>query len=198
MKILIVNDNGEGVFTFDTVSAKGEVMQAVHSGKTDIANALLDATAFIKSDHSVIASIRADISAVIGRIEHELGAHPAFSWAETKLGHAAEHLEAYVAGLWTEPHWPEGVALNERGMIVPAAEGSITNQRPAGKGVEPVAHPIPSAALPQCCADCVANPDGSYTCKGSPCSGMPTPAPQNSTRPPGPPEPPEPPPLMVG
>jgi hypothetical protein len=57
----------------------------------------------------------------VARIETELGAHPAFTWAQTKLGNAVAHLEAYVAGTWTEPDHRRGqvAGTTSRGMIVP-------------------------------------------------------------------------------
>ena len=66
----------------------------------------------------MIGSIRADISACIGRIEHELGAHPAFTNAQTKLSNAAAHLESYAKGLWKEPVRALQPVTDERGVAV--------------------------------------------------------------------------------
>lgn len=116
MKVQVTTDDGRVVFDSHDASA---LFSADLKG--EIANALHDATASLAQDHHVIASIKADISQVIGRIEHELGAHPAFTWAQTKLGNAAAHLEAYVAGKWEEPKQslvPAGTAYDVRGVLV--------------------------------------------------------------------------------
>lgn len=131
MKLQIMTDDGQPVFTFR--SGEGQMLSVGPDTSRDIANALHDAQAWLSQDLAVIGSVRADISACIGRIEYELGSHPAFTWAQTKLENAAAHLEAYAKGDWKEPTWPWGVALDGRGMIVAAADGVITNPRPAGK-----------------------------------------------------------------
>lgn len=136
MKIQVLDEDGTMAFSYDTV--KGSLcLSPGLAEKPAVVAALTEATSFLGSDHHVIASIKADISSVIGRIEFELGAHPAFTWAQTKLGNAVAHLDAYAKGTWTEPTWPAGVAHDERGMIVPSASGVIANPRPAGADVEP-------------------------------------------------------------
>jgi hypothetical protein len=79
---------------------------------------LLDAQAWLAHDKSVIASIKADIEACARRIEFELGAHPAFTWAQTKLGNAAAHLDHFAQGKWEEPLVPAGTAFDVRGVLV--------------------------------------------------------------------------------
>lgn len=115
MKIQVLTDDGHVVFDFDGQSSSFLVSTDL---KGEIANALHDASASLAQDHHVISSINSDISAVIGRIEHELGAHPAFTWAQTKLANAAAHLEAYVRGVWTEPVFPAGFVTDQRGAPV--------------------------------------------------------------------------------
>ncbi len=120
MKIQVLNDDGSVAFGYDAAMATEQTFPAT-ADKAAIANALHDASQFLSQDKHVIASIKADISAAIGRIEHELGAHPAFTWAQTKLGNAAAHLEAYVEGIWTEPlSAPAGVVTDQRGVIIAA------------------------------------------------------------------------------
>jgi hypothetical protein len=128
MKIQVTNDDGTEAFSYDTAKSSLCLSPGLAERPAVVA-ALTEATSFLGSDQHVITSISADIRAAVARIETELGAHPAFTWVQTKLGNAISHLEAYAKGLRTEPEWPEGVALNERGMIVPAAEGVITNPR---------------------------------------------------------------------
>lgn len=116
MKVQVMTDDGRVVFDSRDASA---LFSADLKG--EIANALHDASASLAQDHHVIASIKADIAAAIGRIERELGAHPAFTWAQTKLGNAAAHLEAYVAGKWEEPKHaliPPGTAYDVRGILI--------------------------------------------------------------------------------
>lgn len=113
MKVQVIDDNDNVL-----LSSRDGVMVTFEMGSFKAAaNALHEVQALLSQDHHVIASIKADISTVIGRIEHELGAHPAFTWAQTKLGNAAAHLEAYVAGTWEEPK-PFGVTLDNRGVPV--------------------------------------------------------------------------------
>lgn len=118
MKVQVLNDAGGVIFDFDGSSGSGLVSTDM---KVDIANALHDATAHLSQDTHVIASITADIRAAVSRIETELGAHPAFTWAETKLGNAIAHLEAQLSGLWTEPQQalvPAGTGYDVRGVLV--------------------------------------------------------------------------------
>jgi hypothetical protein len=126
MKIQVLNDDGSVAFGYDTAMASEQTCPSV-AETTAIAAALHDASAFLSSDHSTIASIRQDISAAIGRIEHELGAHPAFTWAQTTLSNAAAHLEHYVKGIWTEPPARPGDTIDARGVLI------------AGPGVQPPA-----------------------------------------------------------
>lgn len=144
MKIMIVNDQGEAAFTFDSATAEGVVVTAAHSGTTDIKDALAKATSFMTSDAGVISSIKADIRSAVTRIETELGAHPALTWAQTKLGNAIAHLEAYVAGNWTEPVSAPGVVVDQRGVIV-AVPPSPTAGAPAADpttATSTAAHPV--------------------------------------------------------
>jgi hypothetical protein len=115
---MIVNDDGLAVMNFDTKAATGSLLAVEQEAKTEIANALHDAAAFMQQDRHVISSITADIRAAVSRIEAELGGHPAFTWAQTKLGNAIAHLEAFVAGTWTEPP-TQMVAVDNRGIQLP-------------------------------------------------------------------------------
>lgn len=119
MKITVTADDGSTAFEYDTTMGSNCLFPGGEE-KPSVVAALTEATSFLGSDHSTIASIRGDISAVIGRIEHELGAHPAFTWAQTKLGNAAAHLETYVAGKWEEPAFGlmRRVVVDTRGLIV--------------------------------------------------------------------------------
>ncbi|WP_315705032.1 MULTISPECIES: hypothetical protein [unclassified Bradyrhizobium] len=116
MKLQILTDDGQPVFAFGP--AGGQLLSASPSVAGDVANALHDAQAWLSQDLHVIASIRADISACIGRIEHELGAHPAFTNAQVKLGNAAAHLESYAKGAWKEPDRALQPVTDERGVAV--------------------------------------------------------------------------------
>lgn len=118
MKIQVLDDAGELVLNYDTKSSDTPVGFVTMAQKTAVAAAMHDATQLLLSDHHVIASIKADIQAAVARIETELGAHPAFTWAQTKLGNAAAHLEHYVKGIWTDP-LANGVPVDERGFQVP-------------------------------------------------------------------------------
>jgi hypothetical protein len=99
MKIQITDDTGKEVFSYigGAITVDGLTPAGM---KVAVAAALHDATQILTSDHSVIASIKADIQAAVSRIETELGGHPAFTTAQTKLGEAMSHLEAYVKGVW--------------------------------------------------------------------------------------------------
>jgi hypothetical protein len=100
MRVQVLADDGTVLFQASTIQEAADYVAA--------------------SEHKVIGSIKADIQAAIVRIETELGAHPAFTWAQTKLGNAVAHLEAYVAGRWTEPDPAVAaqVVHDDRGMIV--------------------------------------------------------------------------------
>src|SRR4051812_8076352 len=115
MKIQITDDAGKEVFSYigGAITVDSLTPAAV---KAAVAAALHDATQVLTADHSVIASINADVKAAISRIETELGAHPAFTWAQTKLGNAVAHLEAYVKGTWTQPPI-SGVVTDARGIV---------------------------------------------------------------------------------
>jgi hypothetical protein len=128
--------------TFD-VSGAAAAGRLTAAERTTIRNALHDAAQLLDQDHHVIASIAADISASVSRIEVELGAHPAFTWAQTKLGNAIAHLEAYVKGEWEEPKQslvPTGTAFDQRGVLVavaPAPAPSAASQTLASTAVKP-------------------------------------------------------------
>jgi hypothetical protein len=116
MKVQVVTDDGRVVFDSRDSSALFSV-----DLKGDIANALHDAQAALSQDEHVIASVVEDVRAAAFRIESELGAHPAFTWAQTKLGNAIAHLEAYVKGEWAEPKQglvPPGTGYDQRGVLV--------------------------------------------------------------------------------
>lgn len=72
------------------------------------------------AEPELIASIKADIQAAIARIEHELGAHPAFTWAQTSLKQARVHLEGYANGSWREQDQAlvRDLVTDERGFVV--------------------------------------------------------------------------------
>jgi hypothetical protein len=131
MKIQVLNDDGSVAFGYDTTMTTLQTFPAT-ADKAAIANALHDATSFLGSEKHVITSIKGDIQSVVSRIETELGAHPAFTWAQTKLKNATAHLEAYVKGIWTEPA-EANVAQDERGAAAAPASA-------------PAAPPVPEIA----------------------------------------------------
>lgn len=120
MKIQVLADDGSVKFEFDGAAAVQSASNIAAADKAAITNALHDATQFLSQDQHVIASIKADIQAAVARIETELGAHPAFTWAQTALKNAGAHLEHYVKGIWTEPP-ANSVPVDERGIQVPPA-----------------------------------------------------------------------------
>lgn len=129
MKIQVLNDDGSVAFGYDTTMTTLQTFPAT-ADKAAIANALHDATSFLGSEEHVITSIKGDIQSIVSRIETELGAHPAFTWAQTKLGNAVAHLEAYAKGLWTEPlPAPAGVVTDQRGVII-STSGEIVSASP--------------------------------------------------------------------
>lgn len=116
MKVQVIDDKGTVVFESDDEAP----MIATRALKTEIAGALSSAAESLLSDHPIIETIKADIQATIGRIETELGAHPAFTWAQTMLSNARAHLEHYAAGVWIEPdqHIEARVVRDVRGVIL--------------------------------------------------------------------------------
>lgn len=134
MKVQVLDDAGRVMLDFDPEKASRTIIDAAAAEKLKISNALCDALNTVNSDKHLVASISGDIRNAIERIETELGAHPAFTWAQTRLANAIGCLESYVAGIWSEPIWPQGYAQDERGMFVPTAEGVIASARPDGKG----------------------------------------------------------------
>ncbi|SDC05893.1 hypothetical protein SAMN05216337_1001149 [Bradyrhizobium brasilense] len=117
MKITVTADDGSTAFEYDTTMGSNCLCPGL-AERPPVLRVLAEATSFL-DDSSTVTSIRGDISAVIGRIEHELGAHPAFTWAQTKLSNAASHLESYVAGKWEEPaqDLARRVTVDVRGII---------------------------------------------------------------------------------
>jgi hypothetical protein len=132
VKIEVLDDAGLVKFSFDP--SIGGLSSLAASDRTAVINALHDAQAHLAHDGSVIASINADIRSAVSRIEVELGAHPAFTWAQTKLGNAIAHLEAFVKGTWTEPTPMTGVVLDNRGVnVAPAPAAAPTAAEVAAK-----------------------------------------------------------------
>lgn len=124
MKIQVLDDDGSVMFESDTASIN--VLAPTGAERAKVVNALHDAQQFLSANTHVITSIKADIQSVVSRIETELGAHPAFTWAQTKLSNAAAHLEHYVKGIWTEPA-DASIVQDERGAAaVPAAPAAPT------------------------------------------------------------------------
>lgn len=126
MKIQILDDAGQPYATFD---GGGRLLDSAAGFQSDavlVAGALKEASAFLSSDHHVVASIKADIQSAVSRIETELGAHPAFTWAQTKLGNAVAHLEAFVAGTWTEPdhNIASKITVDARGVPLDVADSA--------------------------------------------------------------------------
>jgi hypothetical protein len=120
MKISILTDDGKTI-AFDTADIQTGLTGLSAAARADASKGLKDvADILAASDHDVIASIKADVQAVVWRIESELGAHPAFTWAQTKLSNAAAHLEHYVKGIWTEPDQKVAamVVRDVRGVIL--------------------------------------------------------------------------------
>jgi len=116
MKVQVLADDGSVVFASD------DPMPAVATRalKTEIVGALSSAAEGLLSDHPIIEAIKADIQATVGRIESELGAHPAFTWAQTMLSNARAHLEHYAAGGWIEPDQATAarIVYDVRGFVV--------------------------------------------------------------------------------
>lgn len=108
------------------VSGAAAAGRLTNAERTTIRNALHDAAQLLDQDQHVIASIKADIQAAVARIETELGAHPAFTWAQTKLGNAIAHLEAYVKGEWAEPPVFAGLVMDNRGITITAPSVTVT------------------------------------------------------------------------
>jgi hypothetical protein len=142
MKIQVLTDDGQPVFAFGN-NGQGQMQSVSPDVSHDVASILLDAQAWLAHDKIVIGSINADIQACVGRIEHELGAHPALTWAQTKLGNAIAHLEQFVQGKWTEPKQalvPAGTAFDARGVLV-----QVDNPAPTSAPAAPAAPVTPAA-----------------------------------------------------
>lgn len=127
MKIQVLDDAGLVKFAFDP--SVGGLSSLAAAERTELVNVLHDAQAYLAQDQTVIASIKADIQSTVWRIETELGAHPAFTWAQTKLKNATAHLDAYVKGVWTEPG-DATIVQDERGAAAAPAV-TITAAAPA-------------------------------------------------------------------
>lgn len=113
MRVTIFDDKGDVLFTSD-----GDAASFQSTNKAAIAEALDQAAgALDKGADTTITSISADIRACVARIERELGGHPAFTWAQTTLGWAEEHLKQYVSGVWKEPA-PHGLIRDSRGFVL--------------------------------------------------------------------------------
>jgi hypothetical protein len=100
MKIQVTADDGSTAFEYDTAKQSNCLFPA-RAEVPAISDALQEAARFLGS--APVEAIRADVRALIGRIETELGAHPALTWAQTTLGNAEEHLKQFIAGVWKEP-----------------------------------------------------------------------------------------------
>lgn len=121
MKIQVLDDRGRVMLDFDPQNEARTMIDAARVEKMKISEALSAAEKLVSSDRKIIASISEDILTAAGRIETELGAHPAFTWAQTKLGNAIAHLDAYMKGIWTEPP-SEGLnPVDQRGIQIPPA-----------------------------------------------------------------------------
>jgi hypothetical protein len=102
----------------DALKTKGHNVTAasiVAGGEGDLLN---PAARFPRGAGDMVASIRADILKIVGRIETDLVAHPALTWAQSKLHNAAAHLDRYLKGSWTEPPVVQGVTVDDRGVIL--------------------------------------------------------------------------------
>ena len=118
MRITVLTDDGQ-LMTLDTADALAGVTGLSAAARADAAKGLKEIADILSgSEHSVVAAIKTDIQEIVRRIELELGAHPAFTWAQTTLSNAAAHLEHYVQGIWTEPPVVQGVTTDARGVII--------------------------------------------------------------------------------
>lgn len=128
MKVQVLDDSGAVMFESDTSSTTGVAPAAAE--KAAVAAALQDAAHMLTSDQHVISSIKSDLQAVVTRVETELGAHPAFTWVQTKIGSAISDLEAYVKGVWTEAE-AKVAAIETKPAAAPIAAVTGADDPPA-------------------------------------------------------------------